>query len=120
MGLNVGVWIVIVAVDFEEHFLLDEVLVLVVGHRRDALLDQLVQGLDIETQGDDLLLLEHLEESAHLHLSVLVFDVSLSQHDTLRIGVLMDKSLEKVLKWLHISQVHFDRLLGEYADGFVA
>lgn len=78
LGLDVRVRVVIVAVDLEELFSFNEVLVLVVGHRCDALLDQLVESLNVETKGDDLLLLAHLEEGTDFHLSVLILNVSLS------------------------------------------
>ena len=72
--------VVVIAVHFEEHLLLDQVLVLLIRHRGDALLDQLLQGLDIETEGDEFLFLAHLEKGAHFHLSVLILYVSLTEY----------------------------------------
>jgi len=67
-------------VDLDQHSLLNQILILLIGHRSDALSDQLVQRLDIQRVRDQLLQTAHLEESTDLHLCVLILDISLPQN----------------------------------------
>jgi len=116
----VGIRIVVPIVDLEEAFPLDEVRVLFVRHRRDTLLDQLLQRLDVQRVRDQLLQTAHLQKGAHLHLSVLLLDVTLAKNDTLRVHILVDVHLEQLFQRLHIGEVDLDGLLRKNVDGVLA
>ena len=57
-----SLWVLIVLIDFDQHVVLDKVLVLFVSHRCDALSDQLGKELNVERVRNQLLQTAHLEE----------------------------------------------------------
>lgn len=67
-------------VDFDQHAVLHEVLILLIRHRSDSLSDQLVQRLDVQRVWDQLLEATHLEERRYFHRFVQVLNVSLSEN----------------------------------------
>ena len=70
----------VVIVYLEEHPFFDNIVKFIISHWSDALLDILVEGLNVKRMRDDLHHTAHLKKGANLHLSVLVFDVSLAEN----------------------------------------
>ena len=120
LGLAVRVWIVIVSINFKQLALLDEILVLFICHWCDALPDKLLKRLNIQRSRNQFLLPAHLQEGTDLHLSILVFDVFLAEHNPVTVHVLVDVRLEKVFERLQVSEVDFNGILGKNIDGVLS
>ena len=87
-----------------------------ISHWGNALADQLLQRFNVERGRDELFLAAHLQEGAHFHLSVLLFNVALAQHDPVTVHVLVDVHLEKLFELRHVCQVDLDGLLRQDID----
>ena len=81
---------------------------LFIGHRGNTLANQLLQGFYVERCWNELLLTAHFQKGTNLHLSVLLFDIALAQHNSITVHVLVNVHLEKLFELRHVSEVDLD------------